>query len=40
MVNDLFWGIATLYAIIALLFEVVNWYFIITEDEVSIDEGV
>lgn len=37
MVNDLFWGITTLYVIIALLFEAVNCYVILTEDEGHID---
>lgn len=38
MVNDLFWDIATLYAIIALLFEVVNCYVILTESEEYLGE--
>ena len=38
MVNELFWGITTLYAIIALLFEVINWYFILNESEENVVE--
>jgi hypothetical protein len=33
MLNDLFWDIVKLYAIIALLFEAVNCYVILTESD-------
>ena len=38
MLNDLFWDIVKLYAIIALLFEAVNCYVILTESEEYIGE--
>ncbi len=39
MINDLFWDIVKLYAIIALLFEVVNCYVILTEHDEYIGEN-
>jgi hypothetical protein len=38
MLNELFWDITTLYAIITLLFEVANCYVILTESEEYIGE--